>query len=119
MEFSRRRTRERLVGVPNASWMPPRNAFRGPVVSSVVVSFFDWEIPELTTPQLIAFLALVRYQASERSFRIPIDVARLASEGRTADLERLHDILAARHAGIDDRYSLLRSPEWMLTIYQP
>jgi len=40
----------------------------------------------------------------------------LAAEGRTADLERLHNILAARHAGIGDRHSLLCSLEWMLDI---
>jgi len=81
-----------------------------------IVTSFDWEIPELTTPHLNTFLARIHCQAGERSFRIPIDVARLAAEGRTADLERLHDILATRHAGLDNRYSLLQSLEWMLNI---
>ena len=72
-----------------------------------IVTYFDWEIPELTAPHLNTFLALVRYQAGERSFRIPIDVARLAAEGRTADLEKLLAILSARQAGLDGRHSLV------------
>jgi hypothetical protein len=84
------------------------------VGSSVV--YFDWEIPELAALRSLTFLARVRFAEGERSLRIPIDVASLAAQERTADLERLHDILATRHAGLDDRYSLLRSIEWMLTI---
>ena len=72
-----------------------------------IVTYFDWEIPELTAQHLNTFLALVRYQAGERSFRIPIDVARLAAEGRTADLEKLLAILSARQAGLDGRHSLV------------
>jgi hypothetical protein len=81
-----------------------------------VVVFFDWEIPSLTTPHFVTFLARVRSQAGERSFRIPIDVAKLATEGRTTDLERLLDILATRHAGLDDRHSLVQSLAWLLSI---
>jgi hypothetical protein len=43
-------------------------------------------------------------------------VAGLAAGGRTADLEKLHAILSARHAGLDDRYSLVGAVEWMLNI---
>jgi hypothetical protein len=81
-----------------------------------VVVFFDWEIPELGAPHFVTFLARVRSQAGERSLRIPIDVARLAAEGKTSDLETLHAILATRHAGLDDRYSLVGAVEWLLTI---
>jgi hypothetical protein len=81
-----------------------------------VVISFDWEIPALASPHLITFLARVRSQAGERSFRIPIDVAKLAAEGRTSDLERLHAILAMRHAGVDDHRSLVQSLEWLLNI---
>jgi len=72
-----------------------------------IVTSFDWEIPELTTPHLNTFLARIHCQAGERSFRIPIDVARLAAEGRTADLEKLLAILSARQAGLDGRHSLV------------
>jgi hypothetical protein len=87
----------------------------GSSVSSVV-SYFDWEIPELTAAHLITFLARVRCQGCERSFRIPIDVAKLATEGRTADLEKLHAILSARHAGLDTSRSLAAAVEWLLGI---
>jgi hypothetical protein len=46
----------------------------------------------------------------------PISGASLASEGRTADLEKLHAILSARHAGLDDGHSLLEAVEWLLGI---
>jgi hypothetical protein len=83
---------------------------------ALALASFDWEIPGLDTPHLITFLARVRCQGCEHSLRIPIDVARLAAQGRTADLERLQDILAIRHAGLDDRHSLVKSVEWMLSI---
>jgi hypothetical protein len=81
-----------------------------------VVVYFDWEIPELSAPHLFTFLARVRSQAGERSLRIPIDIAKLDADGRTADLERLCDILATRHAQLDDRHSLVHAVEWLLTI---
>jgi hypothetical protein len=106
---ARQRTAEKLLQqaaerVSEASQEGPR------------VSYFDWEFPDLTTPNLFTFLARVRCQAGERSLRFQIDIARLAAEGRTADLERLLNILAARHAGLDDRHSLVKSVEWMLSI---
>jgi hypothetical protein len=85
-------------------------------VGSPVVAYFDWEIPELTTPHLITFLARIRSQTGERSFRIPIDIARLAAEGRTSDLERLHNVLSLRHAGIDTPSARLEAIEWLLDI---
>jgi hypothetical protein len=81
-----------------------------------IVSFFDWEPVELTTPHLITFRARVRFAFVSRSFRVRIDVTKLASDGRTADLERLHNILAARHAGLDDGRSLLGALEWLLNL---
>jgi hypothetical protein len=81
-----------------------------------IVSYFDWEIPALTTPHLLTFLARVRCGARERSLRVPIDIAKLEAGGRTADLERLHGILALRHAGIDTPHSLLAGIEWMLDV---
>jgi hypothetical protein len=84
-------------------------------VESPLIVYFDWEIPKLATPRLLTFLARVRCGARERSFRVPINVAR-KTEGRTADLEKLHNILATRHAGLDDRSSLLEALQWMLNI---
>jgi hypothetical protein len=78
--------------------------------------YFDWEIPELPSPHQITFLARVRSTEGERSLRIPIDVASLAAQGKTADLETLHAILSARHAGLDDPNSLLLALEWLLAI---
>jgi hypothetical protein len=80
------------------------------------ISYFDWETPAPATPHLLTFLATVRFAEGERSFRVPIDIAKLAAEGRAADLEKLHAILSARHAGLDDRYTLLQALEWLLAI---
>jgi hypothetical protein len=81
-----------------------------------VASYFNWEIPELITPHLITFLARVRCHADERSLRFQIDVGSLAAHGRTGDLEKLHAILSARHAGLDDRHSLMQAIEWMVNV---
>jgi hypothetical protein len=92
---------ERLLG-------PPRNEPDGLI--------FDWEIPPLTNRSLLTFIAEVHCQGDKSKVRFQIDIAKLQTAGRTADLERLGNILSARHAGIDDRRSLLSSLEWMLTI---
>ncbi len=73
---------------------------------------FDWEIPELTKLNLLTFIAEVHCQGDKSQVRFQIDLAKL----QTPELEELHNILARRHAGLDDRRSLLRSIEWMLTI---
>jgi hypothetical protein len=77
---------------------------------------FHWEAPSLSNPALFTFIAEVHRQRDKSKVRFQIDTAKLETAGRTADLEKLRDILVARHAGIDDRRSLLRSIEWMLTI---
>src|ERR1700751_4477750 len=66
---------------------------------------FDWEIPSLTNPVLLTFIAEVHCRGDRNKLRFQIDIAKLQTAGRTADLERLHNILSARHAGIDDRRS--------------
>jgi hypothetical protein len=88
----------------------------GTAQEELVVSYFDWEIPELGAPHFVTFLARIRSQTGERSLRIPIDVARLAAEGRTADLEKLLDILGTRHAGLDTSPSRLAAVEWLLGV---
>ena len=80
------------------------------------ISYFDWETPAPATPHLLTFLATVRFAEGERSFRVPIDIAKLAAEGRAADLEKLHAILSARHAGLDTSRSLAAAVEWLLGI---
>ena len=77
---------------------------------------FDWEIPDLSNPALLTFIAEVHCRGDKSKFRFTIDIAQLQTAGRTSDLEKVSGILSARHAGIDDRRSLLRSLEWMLEI---
>jgi hypothetical protein len=77
---------------------------------------FDWEPPSLTNPALLSFIAEVHLRGDKSKFRFTLDLDKLASAGRTADLEKLHTVLGARHAGIDDRRSLLHALEWMLEI---
>src|SRR4029077_5890360 len=89
---------ERLLGSPR----------RGELTGLI----FDWEIPELTNPTLTTYFGEVHWPADKIEFRFSIDHAKLPE----ADKERLLSILSARHAGIDDRSSLLRSLEWMMTI---
>ena len=112
MEFNLKANRQRAEAVPDAAAERVSEASQ----EEPILSYFDWEIPALSAPQFITFLARVRFAEGERSFRAPIDVARLATEGRTTDLERLHGILAMRHAGLDDRRSLLEALEWLFAI---
>jgi hypothetical protein len=104
-----RETAKRLLqGVAERLLGRPRNEPDGLI--------FDWEIPPLTNPTLATFIAAVHCQGDKSKLRFQIDIAKLQTAGRTADLERLSNILSARHAGIHDRRSLLDSLEWMLTI---
>jgi hypothetical protein len=73
---------------------------------------FDWEPLALSEPNLVIFSAEVHYQDERARVRFGIDLKLL----QTPELEELHRILSTRHAGLDNRQSLLRSIEWMLTI---
>jgi hypothetical protein len=77
---------------------------------------FDWEHLDLSNPARSTFFGVVRRRGERRTFRFSIDANKLAAGGKEADLDKLLDILAARHAGLDDRPSLLRGIEWMRII---
>jgi hypothetical protein len=77
---------------------------------------FDWEPPSLTNPTLLTFIAEVHCRGDKSKFQFTLDIAQLQTAGRTSDLQKLNDILVARHAGIDNRRSLLHALEWMLEI---
>jgi hypothetical protein len=102
-----RETAKRLLqGVAERLLGRPRNEPDGLI--------FDWEIPSLTNHTLLTFIAEVHFREGKNKLRFQIDIAKLQTAGRTADLERLSNILSARHAGTDNRRSLLHALEWML-----
>jgi hypothetical protein len=77
---------------------------------------FDWEHPDLSNPARSTFFGEVHRRSERRTFRFSIDASKLAAAGRETDLDKLLDVLVARHAGLDDRPSLLRAIEWMRII---
>jgi hypothetical protein len=77
---------------------------------------FGWEFPALSNPTCWTFQVEVRRQEERSKFRFSLDLAKLQAAGRATDLGRIQEILALRHAGLDDRHSLLRALEWMLVL---
>jgi hypothetical protein len=71
---------------------------------------FDWEIPR--KPSDIVFQVRVERGSRHSAIDFAIDLRRM----RGAELEKLHDILVKRHAGLDDGYELTRAITWLLTI---
>src|SRR5262249_30262158 len=67
-------------------------------------------------PKIFIFAAEVHYGKRKKKTRFPLDLEKLEVARREADLVRIAEIFSLRHAGRDDRASLLLAIEWLLTL---
>jgi hypothetical protein len=71
---------------------------------------FDWR-PTITD-QRISFLCSIIRGGNQSSTEFVVDLARLDP----GELERLHEILSRRQAGIDGSREIVQATSWLLTL---